>query len=167
MTRALVGMGSNLGDRVAALQSGLDALAVTSGIRVLSASSVYESEPWGITEQPAFANAVALLEVAASADDLLAACKRVEAEAGRVAGVRNGPRPLDIDILLFGDETIAGPDLTVPHPRLLQRDFVVTPLLEIEPDATLPDGTWVTCAEASEGKVTGVLAPPLRVDARR
>jgi 2-amino-4-hydroxy-6-hydroxymethyldihydropteridine diphosphokinase len=166
VTHAFIGMGSNLGDRVAALQSGIDALAATAGVRVLAASSVYETEPWGITDQPAFANAVALLEVTVTAEDLLAACKRVEAEAGRVAAIRNGPRPLDLDILLFGDHTIATPELTVPHPRLLERDFVVTPLLEIAPDATLPDGTWVTCDGASAGRVTGVLAQPLSVGHR-
>ena len=166
MARAFIGMGSNLGDRVAALQSGIDALAATVGVRVLAASSVYETEPWGVTDQPAFANAVALLEVTVSVESLLAACQRIEAEAGRVAGIRNGPRPLDLDILLFGAETIATLELTLPHPRLLERDFVVTPLLEIAPDVTLPDGTWVTCDGASAGRVTGVLSPPLSVGPR-
>jgi 2-amino-4-hydroxy-6-hydroxymethyldihydropteridine diphosphokinase len=163
VTRAFIGLGSNLGDRVASLQGGLDALAALPGVRVLAASGVYESEPWGVTDQPAFANAVALLEVTMGPDDLLAACKRIEAEAGRVSGVRYGPRPLDLDILLFGDETVMRPDLTVPHPRMLERDFVVTPLLEIAPDATLPDGTWVTCDGASAGHVTGVLSSALEV----
>ena len=163
MTRAFVGMGSNLGDRAASLQGALDGLDALPGVRVLAASSVYESEPWGVADQPAFANAVALLEVTMGPDDLLAACKRIETEAGRVAGVRYGPRPLDLDILLFGEETITRPDLTVPHPRLLERDFVVTPLLEIAPDATLPDGTWVTCDGASAGRVTGVLSCTLSV----
>jgi 2-amino-4-hydroxy-6-hydroxymethyldihydropteridine diphosphokinase len=151
-------MGSNLGDRIAALTCALDALEAVPGIHVLAVSSIYGSEPWGIADQPSFANAVAMLDVAMAPDDLLVACKRIEAESGRAAGVRNGPRPLDLDILLFGDEMVARADLTVPHPRMLERDFVVTPLLEIAPDVTLPDGTWVTRDGAWAGRVTGVLA---------
>lgn len=159
MTRAYVGMGSNLGDRVATLNAALEALDAAPGVGVVAVSSVYESEPWGIADQPSFANAVAGLDVDLAPLELLAVFKRIEAEAGRVAGVRNGPRPLDLDLLLYGEESVTGPELTVPHPRLLERDFVVTPLLEVAPDAALPDGTPVTRDAATEGRVTGVLAP--------
>lgn len=158
MTHAYAGMGSNLGDRVATLTAAVDALDEVPGISVVAVSSIYESEPWGIADQPPFANAVVALDVDLAPRDLLAVFKRLEAEAGRTAGVRNGPRPLDLDLLLFGDEDIAEPDLTVPHPRLPERDFVVTPLLEIAPGATLPDGTPVARDAATEGRVTAVIA---------
>jgi 2-amino-4-hydroxy-6-hydroxymethyldihydropteridine diphosphokinase len=165
VTRAFIGLGSNLGDRVATLVVALDALDAVPGIRVEAVSRVYESEPWGIVDQPAFANAVAELDVGLDAVGLLAHCQRIEQEAGRVDGVRNGPRPLDIDLLLFGSETLASPGLAVPHPRLLVRDFVVTPLLEIACEAELPDGTRITREKATEGRVTGVLTTIARAGA--
>jgi 2-amino-4-hydroxy-6-hydroxymethyldihydropteridine diphosphokinase len=160
MTLAFIGLGSNLGDRVATLQAALDALAAVPGVRVAAVSSVYESEPWGVADQPAFANAVAALDTDGTPHDLLAALKRVEADLGRTDGVRYGPRPIDLDLLLFGSERVASESLTVPHPRLLERDFVVTPLLEIAPEVTMPDGRRVTREAATEGRVTARLAPP-------
>lgn len=157
MTRAYLGMGSNLGDRIGTLAAALDALATEPGIRVSAVSRVYESEPWGVADQPSFANAVAAIDTGLSPEALLAACKRVEAALGRIAGVRYGPREIDLDLLLFGDEAIDTADLTIPHPRLLERDFVVTPLLEVAPDAMLPGGARVTRDAATEGRVTGVL----------
>lgn len=164
MVRAYVGMGSNLGDRLGNLATALEALDALPGVHVAAISSVYESEPWGISDQPAFANAVAALDVEVGARDLLAALKRLEEGSGRVSGPRNGPRPLDLDLLLFGAETIDSSELTVPHPRLLLRDFVVTPLLEIAPDVRLPDGARVTRSAAVDGRVTGVLAAGLGAD---
>jgi 2-amino-4-hydroxy-6-hydroxymethyldihydropteridine diphosphokinase len=161
MARAHVGLGSNLGDRVMALMSALRALDATPGVRVVRASRAYESEPWGVTDQPAFANAVAELDVAVGPGELLAVCKRVERELGRVPGARFGPRAIDVDVLLFGGERVDTADMVIPHPRLLERDFVVTPLLEIDPKALLPDGSRITRARAVEGRVTGVLEGPL------
>lgn len=161
MTRAYVGMGSNLGDRVRNLAAALAALEASQGVSVAAVSRLYESEPWGVADQPAFANAVAALDTSLTAHELLAECKRIEAELGRVEGVRYGPRAIDIDILLFGDSALETPDLTIPHPRLLEREFVVTPLLEVAPGATLPDGTPVTRDRAIHGHVTGVLADRL------
>jgi len=160
VTRAVVGMGSNLGDRIGALAAAAVELDRTPGVRVTDVSSIYESEPWGVAEQPAFANAVAVLEVALTPCELLTECKRIEALAGRVAGTRYGPRALDLDILLFGSEAVDEPELEIPHPRLAERDFVVTPLLEVLPGAGLPDGTPITREAATEGRVTGVLAGP-------
>jgi 2-amino-4-hydroxy-6-hydroxymethyldihydropteridine diphosphokinase len=157
VTRAYIGLGSNLGDRVASLRAALDSLDATPGVRVEAVSGIYESQPWGVVDQPAFANAVVEVETDLAPLELLDALKRVEAAAGRTAGVRYGPRPLDLDLLLFGDEEVDLPRLTVPHPRLLERDFVVTPLLEIAPAAALPDGTPVTREHATEGRVTGRL----------
>lgn len=157
MTSAFVGLGSNLGDRVGNLAAALTALGATPGVRIVSVSHAYESAPWGVTEQPTFANCVAALEVEIDAPSLLAACKRVETGMGRSPGRRFGPRIIDLDVLLFGCERIDTPDLTVPHPRLLERDFVVTPLLEVAPCVALPDGRAPRRDKATEGSVTGVL----------
>lgn len=155
--RALVALGSNLGDRLDTLARGLRALDATPGIAVLAVSDAFETEPWGIADQPAFANAVAVLDVAIPATELLRTCKRIEADLGRASGVRNGPRPIDLDVLTYGDERIDEPDLTVPHPRLLERDFVVTPLLDVAPDTVLPGGARPDPAAAVEGRVTARL----------
>jgi 2-amino-4-hydroxy-6-hydroxymethyldihydropteridine diphosphokinase len=151
-------MGSNLGDRVGNLVAALGELEAVPGIDVSAVSRVYESEPWGVTDQPAFANAVVAVDTTLGAEALLSACKGIEASLGRLTGVRYGPRAIDLDLLLFGDETVETAGLTVPHPRLLERDFVVTPLLEIESGVTLPGGVPVTRDDAIHGRVTGILA---------
>ena len=155
--RAFVALGSNLGDRVENLAAALRALEATTGVRVVAVSQAYETEPWGVADQPAFANAVAAIDTDRSALGLLDACKRIERELGRLEGERFGPRLIDIDVLLFGDEVVDALRLTIPHPRMLERDFVVTPLLEIAPDVTLPDGQRPDPAAALEGRATGVL----------
>lgn len=154
---AYIGLGSNEGDRLANLAAAMKEIAAEPGTRVLRVSRVYESEPWGVTEQPLFANAVALIAFDGEADALLAVLKDVEGRLGRDPGVRYGPRVIDLDILLFGDEEWDSPELRVPHPRLLERDFVVTPLLEIAPGAALPDGTAVDPVRATEGQVVRAL----------
>lgn len=157
--RAFIGLGSNLGDRVATLAAALAALDVEPGVSVVGVSSVYESEPWGGVDQPAYANAVAEIEVGIDVRALLALCKRIERVLGREDGVRFGPRPIDLDILLFGDETIEEPEFVVPHPRMLEREFVVVPLLEIAPGVALPDGIPVTRKRAIEGRIMRRLGP--------
>ena len=157
MTRAYVALGSNLADRIATLEAALRALDALPGVTVTAVSSAYETEPWGGVEQPRYANAVAALDVEGDALSLLRACQAIERASGREAGVRFGPRTLDLDVLLFGDQVIDSPELTVPHPRMLEREFVVTPLLEIAPHATLPDGRAVTAERAIEGRITRVL----------
>lgn len=164
--RAYVALGSNLGDRMHNLTAALAALDAEEGVRVVAVSGAYESKPWGGVEQPDYANAVAELRVSVGAATLLAACKRIERRLGRAPSVRYGPRAIDIDVLIVGDESVSTPELTVPHPRLLERDFVVTPLLEIAPGITLPDGTPVCAESATSGRVTGVLGRiPLPGDA--
>ena len=133
-------LGGNLGDRMAALTEALQLLDGTLGMRRVACSSVYETEPWAVADQPNFLNLVVAYETILSPADLLAACKSVEAEVGRVASYRWGPRLIDVDILLYGEEVVnlATPDLQIPHPRLSQRAFVLVPLAEIAPDIIVP-----------------------------
>jgi 2-amino-4-hydroxy-6-hydroxymethyldihydropteridine diphosphokinase len=159
VTGVYIGLGSNLGDRTGSIAAALRELATVPGVHVLAVSHAYESEPWGVTDQPRFANAVARLDVRGEADAFLAVLKDVEERLGRVSGERFGPRVIDLDVLLFGDEEWDSPELVVPHPRMLGRDFVVTPLLEIAPDVALPDGTPVTRLHATAGPVVGDLGP--------
>lgn len=159
MTEAYLALGSNLGDRLGTMAAALREIAATPGLHVLDVSRAFESEPWGIEDQPPFANAVARLEVRGGALALLGVLKDIEGRLGRVPGTRFGPRAIDLDILTFGEEEWDSPALTIPHPRMLERDFVVTPLLQIAPGAALPDGTPVDRARAPLGRVTGELGP--------
>lgn len=141
MVRAAVGLGSNLGDRARHLAAATAALAeVGSLVRV---SSLYETAPIGGPEQGAYINSVVVLETELSARGLLESCRQIEREHGRERRERWGPRTLDLDLLLYGQDTVADDDLTVPHPRMTERRFVIEPLLEAWPDAVFPDGRRV------------------------
>jgi 2-amino-4-hydroxy-6-hydroxymethyldihydropteridine diphosphokinase len=140
-TVAFLGLGSNLGDRLTNLQGAVDLLQAEPGLRVVASSRVWETVPVGGPPQPDYLNAVISVETDLSARDLLDAAHRVEARLGRVRKERWGARSIDIDLLLFDEETIDEADLVVPHPRLRERAFVVLPLLELTADAVLPDGT--------------------------
>jgi 2-amino-4-hydroxy-6-hydroxymethyldihydropteridine diphosphokinase len=140
-TIAFLGLGSNLGDRLTNLQGAVDLLQAEPGLRVAASSRVWETVPVGGPPQPDYLNAVISVETDLSARDLLDASHRVEARLGRVRKERWGARSIDIDLLLFDEETIDEADLVVPHPRLRERAFVVLPLLELAADAVLPDGT--------------------------
>jgi 2-amino-4-hydroxy-6-hydroxymethyldihydropteridine diphosphokinase len=157
VTEAFVGLGANIGDRLAALASAVQAIDGLARTRVIDVSNVYETEPWGVEDQPAFANAVARVDTGSPASVFLTGLQDIEARLGRVRKQRHGPRVIDLDLLLFGDEVHDSATLTVPHPRLLERDFVVTPLLEIAPDASMPDGTPVSRASVHAGRVVGRL----------
>jgi 2-amino-4-hydroxy-6-hydroxymethyldihydropteridine diphosphokinase len=157
VTDAYIGLGSNLGDRAGSLRAALDAIDRLDGTRVIAVSSMVESEPWGVTEQAPFANAVARVATELRADRLLDALKDIEAALGRGGGPRYGPRVIDLDILLFGDEEWQTDTLAIPHPRMAERDFVITPLLELAPEVTWPDGSRITRENATEGRVTGSL----------
>jgi 2-amino-4-hydroxy-6-hydroxymethyldihydropteridine diphosphokinase len=139
LTRAYIGLGSNLGDREMALRQALAGLEELGAVRV---SSVRETEPVGITDQPRFLNAVAELNTELAARDLLDRLLELERTIGRnrTKETRWGPRTIDLDLLLYGDDVIAEPGLTVPHPRLAEREFVLEPLYELAPDLVLPDG---------------------------
>ncbi len=137
---AYLGLGGNLGDRLAALTEALLLLDSTPGMRRTACSSVYETEPWGVAEQPHFLNLVAGYETTLPPVGLLAVCKKVESQVGRTESYRWGPRLIDVDILLYGDQavSVADPDLQIPHPRMTQRAFVLIPLAEIAADAIMP-----------------------------
>lgn len=139
--RAYVGLGSNLADPVAQLRRALARLAELPASRLLAHSSLYASAPMGPADQPDYVNAVAKLETRLAPLELLAALQGVENDQGRTRGVeRWGPRTLDLDLLLYDDIRLDSPTLTVPHPGLTERAFVVVPLLELDPGLTLPDG---------------------------
>jgi 2-amino-4-hydroxy-6-hydroxymethyldihydropteridine diphosphokinase len=159
---AHVGLGSNLGDRLANLQRAVDLLAATDGVEFLRSSRVYETDPVG-PQQPDYLNAV--IEVATSLlpDALLAACMRVESEMGRVRAERWGPRVIDLDLLTYGRRSIDEPGLTVPHPRMHERLFVLAPLLELEADPPLPAGRTIRSLRLGQADLSGIrpVAPGL------
>jgi 2-amino-4-hydroxy-6-hydroxymethyldihydropteridine diphosphokinase len=140
--RGFLGLGSNVGDRERNLDRAVELLA-EHGVRVTGRSSLYETEPQGeILDQPDFLNQCVEIETELGPEDLLDACKVVEREGGRmVAGPRHGPRPIDVDLLLLGDLEHESERLTVPHRDVTTRRFVLEPLLELDPELALPDGT--------------------------
>lgn len=157
MVTAFIGLGSNQGNRIHLIARAIEEIAELPETHVERVSHVYESEPAYLFEQPKFANAVAEIRTQLQSDQLLGYLHDIENELGRVREIENGPRPIDLDILIFGDEEIDTPDLTIPHPRLTERDFVVTPLLEIAPRLHLPSGARIRREDATEGVVIGDL----------
>jgi 2-amino-4-hydroxy-6-hydroxymethyldihydropteridine diphosphokinase len=136
---AYIGVGANLGDREATMRAALGALDATPGVRVVAVSSFRETEPVGYLDQPHFLNAAAAVETELDARGLLDALLAVEAGLGRTReGPRFGPRTIDLDLLLFGDQQVDEPGLTVPHPRLHERAFVLEPLAELDPALVVP-----------------------------
>ena len=134
---AYIGIGANLGDARANVKDALARLAALPGARLLKASSLYRTAPIGSSGDD-YINAVACLDTQLPAPELLAALQAIEQAHGRERPYRNAPRTLDLDLLLYGEQVIATPALTVPHPRMLERAFVLMPLLEIAPDAAVP-----------------------------
>jgi 2-amino-4-hydroxy-6-hydroxymethyldihydropteridine diphosphokinase len=139
VTRAYVGLGANLGDRERTVREAVAALGDEEGIEVITVSALRETEPVGVGEQPLFLNAAAALETTLGASELLDRLLAVEQRFGRVrVPGEHGPRTLDLDLLLFGEERIEEPGLTVPHPRLHERRFVLEPLAELDPGLVVP-----------------------------
>jgi 2-amino-4-hydroxy-6-hydroxymethyldihydropteridine diphosphokinase len=139
VTRAYVGLGANLGDRERTLRAAAEALAAEEGVEVVSVSTLRETEPVGVGEQPRFLNGAAELETTLTARELLDRLLAVEQRFGRVRiPAEHGPRTLDLDLLLYGDEVIDEPGLAVPHPRLHERRFVLEPLAELAPGLVVP-----------------------------
>jgi 2-amino-4-hydroxy-6-hydroxymethyldihydropteridine diphosphokinase len=169
MTTGYLGLGSNVGDRRAQLQAATDALG-DHGVTVLAASSTYDTDPVGeILDQPSFLNACLRVATDLDPEALLDACKAVERDMGRAQPgqgyVRHGPRPIDVDLLLLGDSAYASERLTLPHPQVLARRFVLIPLLELDFELTTPDGRRCSDALAALPVEEGVRreGPPLSV----
>jgi 2-amino-4-hydroxy-6-hydroxymethyldihydropteridine diphosphokinase len=154
MTTSFLGLGSNLGDRLANLDEAVN-LLTAHGIRVVRSSRVYETEPVG-PPQPDYLNAVVEVETAMPPRTLLRACLEVEHALGRERSERWGPRVIDIDLLTYGDEEIDEPGLSVPHPRMHERGFVLVPLLELTADPPLPGGRKVATLRLGPETLGGV-----------
>lgn len=140
MTRAYLGLGSNLGNREDTLRQALQQLSNHPGIQSCKTASLYETAPWGNPEQDWFLNTVVEVETSLSPLELLQVLQEIEQALGRIRTVKWGPRTLDLDILLYGEEKIDLPDLQIPHPRLTERAFVLVPLAELCPEMILPEG---------------------------
>jgi len=139
VTRAYVGLGSNVGDRELMLWSAIHMLAFNPEVDVVAVSSIRETDPVGLLDQPRFLNAAVALETELEARALLDLLLSVERELGRTReGPRFGPRSIDLDLLLYGEESLAEPGLEVPHPRLHERRFALEPLAELDPDLVVP-----------------------------
>ncbi len=166
--RGFLGLGSNLGDRLLNLQRAVEVLDRPGRLAVLRSSRVYESAPIG-PAQPDYLNAVVEVETDLDPKQLLAACQEVEATMGRTRAERWGPRVIDVDILTYGSETVDQPGLTIPHPRMHERAFVLIPLLELRPAGSLPSGVAAAELGFDPGGWDGVrlFAPPLPVPVRR
>lgn len=150
MPSGYLGLGSNVGDSAAHLRAAVEMLPAR-GVAVEAVSSTYVTEPVGeILDQPDFLNAAIRIDTELGPEQLLDACKAVEAERGRGFDLpRHSPRPLDVDLLLLGDLELKTERLTLPHPQVLSRRFVLAPLLELDPELTLPDGTRLADALAA------------------
>lgn len=129
--KAVIGLGTNIGDRVLNLKEALTAIELLPGTKVLRTSSVYETKPYGFSEQPDFLNMAAEVETQLSPNALLGACLGIEAGMGRVRAFKNGPRIIDLDLLLTENFSSQSAELTVPHPEICNRSFVLVPLMEL------------------------------------
>ena len=149
---AYLGLGTNLGDRRGNLRAALRLIAASDGIRLLRISQVYETAPWGVTEQPPFLNCAVEIAVTIDPESLLSCGQAVERAVGRVPGPRWGPRLIDVDLLIYGQEAVSRPHLEIPHPRLHLRAFALLPLAELAAGLRHPvAGGW-------EGRSVGELA---------
>lgn len=153
--RVYLGLGSNLGDRRKNLLRALRLLQGAEGMSILKVSSVYRSDPWGVREQPEFLNMVVLAATSLEPGEVLEVCREVEEEMGRVREGKWTPRIIDVDILLYDRLIIREEGLIVPHPLMAERDFVILPLLEIDPRISIP-GSGRPWEERGFGEETGV-----------
>ena len=157
--RAVIALGTNLGDRAANLAKAMEGIRLLG--RVVASSGVYETAPQGVVDQEPFYNSVVLVDTELDPAELVGRLLDIEREMGRVRGPRWGPRLIDLDLILYGDRTIRTPSVEVPHPRYRQRRFVLEPLVEVWPDARDPDGTRVAnLLEAVSGQSVAPVAVP-------
>ncbi|OCA88442.1 2-amino-4-hydroxy-6-hydroxymethyldihydropteridine diphosphokinase [Bacillus sp. FJAT-27986] len=139
MNKVYIGLGTNVGDRESNLKDAISELAAVPEIEIISLSSIYETNPVGYLEQGKFLNMVVCINTTFDAQTLLVTCMKIEQNLGRKREIRWGPRTIDLDILLYNQENIVTKNLIVPHPRMLDRAFVVIPLVEIDKDIILPN----------------------------
>jgi 2-amino-4-hydroxy-6-hydroxymethyldihydropteridine diphosphokinase len=170
VTTGYLGLGSNVGDRRANLEAAIGLLA-DHGVATVAASSTYDTDPVGeVVDQPAFLNACLRIETDLAPEALLDACKAAEAALGRdFAAPRHSPRPLDVDVLLLGDEPYASERLRLPHPQVAERRFVLVPLVELDPSLRTPGGIRLAdrLAELPVDEGVRFAGPPLTPPARR
>ena len=160
MTLAYIGLGSNLAEPQSQIRSALRELGALPHSRLVAQSSLYRSAPVGYAAQPDFVNAVAALETALGAHEVLRELRSIEAAHARERSFPNAPRTLDLDLLLFGAERITEAELTVPHPRMHERAFVLEPLVEIAPEASIPGhGPARALLERCDGQKVERIAP--------
>lgn len=139
MSVAFVGIGTNMGDRFSNINKAIAALKLLPNTSVIAVSNIYETEPWGLQEQPNFLNSVIKLNTELSPNALLGALLGIEAVMGRIRKVKNGPRVLDLDLLIYDDVSLNTPELILPHPYILEREFVLKPLTELTSDKIFVD----------------------------
>ncbi len=149
MSKAYLGIGTNIGNREENLKNALLSLNLLPTTKVTAISCVYETEPVGYAEQDDFLNMAVEIETELTAQNILGACLGIEAGLGRIRNIKNGPRIIDIDLLLYEDEIINTPSLVLPHPRMFEREFVIRPLLDIDFENPLFNREW------AENELTG------------
>jgi len=149
MLRAYVGLGANLGNREEMLQHAIALLSAADGVEVLAVSELRETDPVGVVDQPPFLNGAAAVDTTLSARELLDTLLAIERSLGRVRAERWGPRTIDLDLLLYGDEIVDEPGLRVPHPHLHERRFALEPLAELDPELAIPGRARVSDALAA------------------
>ncbi len=150
---ATIGLGSNIGDKAANIDDAIHRLAHGGDVRLVARSQNYRSAPWGVTDQDWFVNACISVATELTAPELLHHCQKVENEMGRVRRQKWGSRLIDVDILTYRDEVIHGPDLTVPHPLITERGFVLVPLRDVAPAMKLQGKTldaWIAALDVSD-----------------
>jgi len=157
MVEAALALGANMGDPAANIAEAVRRLAAVPGLTLVAASSLYRTAPWGVTDQPAFLNAALLARTSLAPRGLLANTQAIERAMGREPGLRWGPRPIDIDLLWVGDAVLVNDDLTLPHPGLFERGFVLLPLAEIAGERVLAGRS---IGEAARGFGAGEIAAP-------
>ena len=141
--KAVIGIGTNIGNRAENIRNAVEALNLLPDVKVLRCASIYETDPWGYTEQQSFYNTVVEVETNKSPEMLLGACLGIEAGMGRIREIKNGPRVIDLDLLVFENYNNDSPHITVPHPLIGERDFVLIPLKELYDDMNLLGCSYV------------------------
>jgi len=153
LVRCFLGLGANLGDKMAGLKKAIALLKHEKDIRVRRTAPFYRTAPWGYADQDWFINTVVEIETSLSPQQLLNVLLAIEEKMGRVRGVRWGPRVIDLDLLLYGDTVLNQPGLIIPHPRMAGRAFVLAPLADLEPDLVIPGcGRVADLYKAIEGR---------------